>query len=451
MNKGFVPRIVEFIKQYPGILYSLFLILFLPLILYFNTFLITQEFQKNIDHILQTKVLTIENILGTFFSEIFDEPSALQEKVMQVAENNAEISSLSVVKEATGGKFEIIASQNVQEVGEMTKDPSFVLSYSQDQVIANLSSGENGRAWNVVRPIYNKETGEKEGLISMSLSLKETDELIVRAIFRFYVIVLVTILLSLFLVFQHTRLFGYVSSTKKLQELDKMKDDFIRMTTHELQTPITTIRGYLDILEGKLKDDLSADEKESFRRVDVSAKTLSELINDILEVSRIQQGRLDFTSKNINPSKIISEVMDELDLKAKEKNLILTLEADQEDWQIKVNEQRFRQIMVNLVNNSIKYTFKGTVSVRTVANDIKERYTIEIKDTGVGISAEAQKKLFERFYRVKTQETAGVQGTGLGLWITKQLVEKMGGEIFVESMEGSGTKFTVVFPLVLKK
>ncbi len=113
-----------------------------------------------------------------------------------------------------------------------------------------------------------------------------------------------------------------------------------------------------------------------------------------------------------------------------------------------VNPNRLKEILYNLIDNAIKYTFRGKIEVKTKIDQVKRKCYISIEDTGVGISAEAQRWLFEKFFRVKTKETADIPGTGLGLWISKALTEKMGGEIFIESIEGTGSKFTISFPLV---
>lgn len=444
-------RVFKFIKQYPAVLYSLFLVVILPLILYYNTFLAAESFQENIDQNLQTKALVVENILGSFLSDIFENPELLQKKIEEISSQNPEIRDLRVAKEKAGGKFEILASQNSYEIGAITKDPSFALSFSQDQTIANLTSKEGERFWSVIRPVYDTERKEKIGLVSMSLSLSQTDKAITQAIFRSYIIVIVAIVLSLVLIFQHTRLFGYVSLTKKLQELDKMKDNFIRMATHELQSPIINIRGYLGAIEEEISASLTKSQEELFYRAKVSAKNLSDLIADILEVSRIEQGRLDLSPQLLAPAEVIIEAVQELDLKAEQKNLKLVLELEEEkkntSYSIRVNPKRLHQILVNLLDNAIKYTLAGKVTVKTQVDLKRKRYIIEVKDTGIGISAENQARLFERFYRVKTRETADIPGTGLGLWIAKELTEKMGGKILIESMKGTGTKFSVIFPL----
>jgi len=111
------------------------------------------------------------------------------------------------------------------------------------------------------------------------------------------------------------------------------------------------------------------------------------------------------------------------------------------------NPNRLREIIFNLVDNAIKYTPKGWVKLETQADKIRKKYRISVVDTGLGISAQAQTKLFQKFYRVRTRETADIPGTGLGLWISKELCQKMGGQIFLESSEGKGSKFTLIFPL----
>ena len=227
-----------------------------------------------------------------------------------------------------------------------------------------------------------------------------------------------------------------------------MKDEFIRMAIHELQSPVSNIRGYIESLKEDLFPTLNKEQKESFSRVSISAKSLSDLISDMLEVSRIEQGRLDFTPQKISPPKLISEIIKEFEIKTEAKGLKLIFEGKEEPYFIKINPVRFKQIMVNLLENAIKYTKMGEVEIQTSFSLTKKKYFISVRDTGVGISAENQAHLFEKFYRVKTRETAGIPGTGLGLWITREICQKMGGDILLESLEGVGSKFTIYFPLI---
>ncbi len=439
-------RIFSFIKTYPGILYSLFLIIFIPLVLSYIIFFLTSAFQRNIDYNLQTKALLAENIFSILMGEFFSQTEVLEKKIKEIVKENPEITKLRILQEERG-EFRIIASQASEEIGKIISDPSLALSWSQNQAIANLISEEGIRFWKVTKPIYQPESGEKLGLISLALSLEESDLLIKRSIYLTYLIVIAAIILILFLVIQHTRLFSFVALSKKLQETDKMKDEFIRMATHELQSPIINIRGYLLNLKEGLELVLTEEQKKDFSRVEISAKNLGNLIEDILEVSRIEQGKLDFTPAKIHPQETIKEVVEELTPKAKEKNLKLLFEPKEEPFFILINPNRLRQILFNLIDNAIKYTFFGQIEIQAYPDLTKGNYYITIADTGVGIAAEYQKRLFEKFYRVKTKKTAEIPGTGLGLWIAKELTKRMNGEILLESIEGKGSKFTIIFPL----
>ncbi len=442
----FLKRVFHFFKIYPAIFYSLFLVLFLPLFFYFHTFYITSRLQKNIDYILQTKVSFLANNISFFSQDYLENPSLLQQNLERILEKNPEIKKLRILKRE-GEEFKILASQNPQEIGAiLEKDVGLSLAWSQDQEILSPFSESGERFWRAVVPLKGKQN-EKLGLISLALSCKETDEIVARSVFFSFLLAVLGSFLSLFLVFQHTNLFGYVELSKKLQEIDKAKDEFIRMATHELQSPIVNIRNYILEVKANLEGKLNEEEKKALERVEISAKNLAELVQDILQVSRIEQGRLDFTPEALEPQKELEQLVADFELKAKAKNLKLIFEPKAKPTEIKVNRFRFREIISNLLENAIKYTPSGQVEVKTEVDAAKKRYYIFVIDTGVGISAEAQKRLFQKFFREKKRETASIPGTGLGLWLSKEMAKRMGGDILVESIEGKGSKFTVWFPL----
>ena len=440
-------RFLKFIKTYPGILYSLFLIIFIPFVFYFVTLFSVSSFQKNINTTLQTKALLAENILNTFAPDLLSQPNILKKKIEEITRENPEITKLHFIKQENG-EFRIIASQNPQESGTPISDPSLAISWSQNQSIAHETKENGIRFWKVDKPILDPKTAEKLGIVSLALSLEQADSLITRSIHISYAIVIVASILILFLILQHTRLFSFVALYKKLQEVDKMKDEFIRMATHELRSPIINIRGYIEALKEEIEPSLNEKEKEYLQRIDISAKNLGNLIDDILQVSRIQQGRLDITPKRIEPDTVIKEVVGELELKAHGKGLKLSFQSQKEQFYIMVNPNRLREIIFNLIDNAIKYTPTGEIEVQSRGDSVRKKYYITVADTGLGISAQAQTKLFQKFYRVKTRKTAEIPGTGLGLWISKELCQKMGGQIFLESMESKGSKFTLIFPLI---
>ena len=441
LKKGF-----DFIKKNPSLLYSLLLIILIPVTLYYNTFSAVSSFQTNLNYELQTKAILAESILSAFISDILENPEILQQKIEKIAKENPEITEIQVILPEKE-KFKIIASKNVEEIGKEISNPAIDFAWSRNQTFVQLTVKEKERFWNVVKPISDPE-GKNIGLVSMSMSLKGIDSLVLETVRNLYIILIVAILLSLFLIIQHTQLFKYPIFFKKLQEIDRMKDEFLRMALHELQSPIVNIRGYIESLREEITDLATEEQKEYLSRVSLSAKNLSDLIYDMLEVSRIEQGRLDFTPQKISPQKIIDELIKEFTPKANAKGLKLIFQPKEEPYLINVNPHRFKQILTNLIENAIKYTKKGEIEISTWYSEVKKKYFIAIRDTGLGISAEAQKRLFEKFYRVKTRETAVIPGTGLGLWICKEICQRMGGEILLESMEGVGSKFIIFFPFV---
>jgi len=445
-----------FIRKNPEILFSLFLIFIIPLVLYYNSFFVLKSFQKNIiDYELQTRALLAESILSILVKNYISNPEILQKTLEDFFKGNPdiskEISQLQIISYQEDGKFKILASTNPQEVGQEIKNKEKIdrlgIAWGKNENVTQLVKKGEERFWDTINLFYDKE-GKKTGLISLSLSLKKWDDLIFKTVSKSYLILFISIFVVLLLVIEHTRLFQYPILFKKLQEIDRMKDEFIRMAIHELQSPVSNIRGYIESLKEDLFPTLNKEQKESFSRVSISAKSLSDLISDMLEVSRIEQGRLDFTPQKISPPKLISEIIKEFEIKTEAKGLKLIFEGKEEPYFIKINPVRFKQIMVNLLENAIKYTKMGEVEIQTSFSLTKKKYFISVRDTGVGISAENQAHLFEKFYRVKTRETAGIPGTGLGLWITREICQKMGGDILLESLEGVGSKFIIFFPFV---
>lgn len=443
----FLKRIFGFIKQNPLILVSLFLIIFLPLILWGNTVFIIKSFESKIDFILQEKALIIENILAEFVSEKISEPDLLQEKLNEIVKQSPEIKNLRIII-FENDKFKIIVSQDQREIKQEISDPSFSIAWHQEENIAHLISEGQERFWKVVRPLKNNK-GEKIALISLNLSLKKIDDLFIHTVQISYIIIIVAILIVLFLILYHAKLFQYLKLYKELQKIEDLRKNFFRMAIHELQSPIVNIRGYIEILQEQIEDKILDEDKENLRRISISAKSLSELVEDILKVVKIEHQALDLTPQQILPYQIVSETVDLTRQKVEQKNLNFNYyRVEEKNWTIRVNPNRFQEILTNLIENAIKYTIQGKIEIKEWVDAVKERYYLSIEDTGIGISGEEQKNLFQKFYRIKSKETSDIPGTGLGLWIVKNLCEGMKGKILVESIKGIGTKFTICFPAI---
>ena len=176
----------------------------------------------------------------------------------------------------------------------------------------------------------------------------------------------------------------------------------------------------------------------------MSAKQLNELVADMLDVSRIEQGRMKFEYSDLNVEEVISDVVSAFTHVAKKKGLTL-IKEDTKEVVIHSDKKKIHRVLVNLVSNAIKYTPKGEVHIsHKVENDM---IVIRVSDSGIGISKEDQENLFQKFHRIKSAETEEIQGTGLGLWLTKEIIQKLKGSIEVESIQGVGTHFIVKFPI----
>lgn len=317
-------------------------------------------------------------------------------------------------------------------------ETDFSTSFTTEEFI----NGE--RLYSTVRIIAN-QYDEPEGVVVTEQYLSEADAKINNSINNSLLIFIVIVILIMFLFFRHSRIIDYSSLYKKLQEVDSLKDDFISMASHELRTPLTIIRGYTEEVKEKVGSG-DSEINQSLERIDLSAKQLDELVTDMLDVSRIEQGRMKLNLEKILPLNLIKEIVDSYKIVAQEKGLELSFENNgAEAINIKVDPARLKQIVVNMVGNAIKYTIKGSIAVKL--SKVDKNFEIRVSDTGMGISSDEQKNLFQKFYRIQNSEVQAIRGTGLGLWITKQMVELMGGVISVESIKGVGTHFIVRFPI----
>ncbi len=447
--KNILKELLELIKNNKSILYSAVLIFSIPAILFASSYYSLGQFEKNFNHLIQTKGILIENVFVAGLSEEGDNLDKIQEKIYQIAIENQDVEELKIVEisdSEEGGK--ILASSNQNEIGEVSVDPKEFLAVGFAEGVAGIVSEDGMRFWEIVKKVQISK--DQSAIIKVKLSLSEIDEAFQRSINRTYWAIILASLILILLVTNYVRLSRYVLMYNKIKEVDEMKDDFVSMASHELKTPLTAINGYLDLLDSA-KKKLSKDEKHYLDNIQISSTRLKALVEDILEVSRIEQGRISFEYSQVSISEIVLRVIDSLSPKANEKKLKLFLTnqlAENED-SVKVDSKRFEQILINLIGNSIKYTQKGAIEIIISRKDHK--IGIAIEDTGIGLSSSERENLFGKFTRIRNEQTSQIEGTGLGLWITKQLVEQMKGEISVESIKGKGSRFFLVFEEFKKK
>ncbi len=443
--KELFSRAVAFIRENPGMILSLALVAFIPIAIFFNTFYTVGLFQKNIDIITHEKAILAESIAGQTARKLFANPDEMSKLVADIAADNDDIRLFEILAPTSKGDvFSVLASNNPESIGAETSAIKNVLAWSREEGIAELVGTDTERFWNVTKAIRSAE-GERLGLISLSFSLAASDALVNASINRSYWVLFLTICIVLLLVSNQTRLFGYALTVQRLKEVDKMKDTFVSMASHELRSPLTAIKGNLEFLTEKHEKTMDEESWHFLSNIITSVDRLNALIGDILEVSRAEGNRLPMTIAAIDPLLIIAGSIEEMRAAATRKSLDLRSALPASLPSVLADPERLKQILVNLLSNAIKYTPKGSVEVTTAIE--KKALVITVADTGLGMSSEDQKNLFQKFYRIQNEETKNIVGTGLGLWIVRELARKMKGDITVESIKGVGSHFSVRIPL----
>jgi signal transduction histidine kinase len=239
-----------------------------------------------------------------------------------------------------------------------------------------------------------------------------------------------------------------LADKKKLEELSRLKSEFISNVSHELKTPLTSIKGSADNMLDGVAGELSGKQRKYVQMILDSCNRLIPLIDNLLDISRIEAGKISLRYTQVSISKLIEEVRKEMEILAKKKDISLTCVFESGLPFVSADEQRVRQILINLLDNAVKFTpAQGTIEVqaRTVASPDQE-VVINITDTGVGIQRDHLERIFDKFQQQSFIEQSR-QGVGLGLAIVKNLVELQGGRIWVESKVSVGSTFSFTLPV----
>ncbi len=234
--------------------------------------------------------------------------------------------------------------------------------------------------------------------------------------------------------------------SRELETANKHKSEFLANMSHELRTPLNAIIGFSEVLLERLFGELNAKQDDYLKDIHSSGKHLLQLINDILDLSKVEAGRMDLDASSFDLPSAISNAMTLIRERAQAHDITLALDADPSLGEFTADERKFKQILLNLLSNAVKFTPDGgriEVSARREKDDV----VVAVHDTGIGIAPEDQEVVFEAFRQAGRNYTNKQEGTGLGLALTRKFVELHGGRIWLESEPGKGSTFTFTIPI----
>ena len=230
------------------------------------------------------------------------------------------------------------------------------------------------------------------------------------------------------------------------KRIEQMKNDFVSLASHELRTPLTSIVGYVDLILNEDVGKISAEQREFLEIISQNTQKLEALINDVLDIEKIESGRIKLKLEKVNLTEIIEACINTFKVMAQDKALKLEKEIKTAQIYVLGDADRLSQVFSNLLSNAIKYTKEGRVKVTL---QTKERFaSVSVEDSGVGMSQEDQRRIFTRFFRAEDSYVRKTSGTGLGLSIAKATIERHNGDIKIKSKLGEGSKFEVILPLL---
>ncbi len=233
----------------------------------------------------------------------------------------------------------------------------------------------------------------------------------------------------------------------RLEEMSRHKSQFLANMSHELRTPLNSIIGYTKLMLDGLEGDISEEQREDLHTVYTNSKHLLELIEDLLDLSKIEAGKMQLSYQTFSISELLAGVIPSMEQLAREKGLTLTYSVTPDIDHLYADKAKTKQVLINILGNAVKFTNEGSIKLDVAESD--GEFMFSVTDTGIGIKEEDLEAIFDSFQQVGPAQIAGYEGTGLGLTISRQFIEMQGGRIWAESELGKGSTFT--FTLLKKK
>lgn len=430
-----------YIRSHPQLLMTIVLIVVIPVafIMSGQQFLIAAR--DNQERLEKDRVGIMHDLFSSFVVATSFNAETIQQEIEHIVSLNPDITEFILAHEE-GSSVRIVAAQDKIFLNTTVPNPQLfrIANADPNESIITPFAKDGVRYWQSVR--YVSGTDNDHYYIYLETSLQHVDELFAKRITEAYLWLVLILAVVLILIVRHVRLIDYSYLYSETKKANEMKDLFTNMIAHELRAPLTAMRGYASMI--RENEAVTLDARTHATKIEDAAGRLVLIVSDLLDVARIHSGKLAMTKAEVDIQTIIASVLEAMQSVAQEKNIILLQEGMRAPLMLSIDEKRLHQALTNLVSNSLKYTNAGSITV--TVEERADRVEIRVKDTGMGISADNQKNLFAPFFRVASAEVDQTVGTGLGMWITKQLIELMQGSIGVESIKGVGTHIVVTLP-----
>ncbi len=427
-----------YVRKHPQLLMTLLLIVVIPVAFVLSGQQFLKAAQDNQQTLENDRIGMLHDVFNSLLVATNFDVQIMSAEIARISGMNPDITDFFVAQEKEGVLI-AVASNHTSE-SPLPADINVRFGdFNPGETYCTPDARNGVRYWRCVRTI---DAGAASYFLYTENSQEQIDSTLADRVADAYYWLMGILAVVMILVVRHVRLIDYAYLYNETKRANEMKDLFTNMIAHELRAPLTAMRGYASMI--RERGDISDEVRTHAQRIEDAAERLVLIVNDLLDVARIRSGKLAIKKERADVQKIIVSVLDTLQVSAREKNIALTQEKALQSLVISIDSKRFHQALTNLVSNSIKYTKAGSITV--ALEELSDRIELRVKDTGMGISAEDQKHLFAPFFRVENTEVQATLGTGLGMWITKQLIELMGGSIAVESIRGVGTHIVVTLP-----
>lgn len=428
----------SYVKNHPHILFALLIVVVLPLAFLYSGDQFLKAGTSFQDRLQKDRIGILQDSFAAIIRISVSNPELIEQELQTIAAQNPDITKFRIAR-FTGGEVIPVIALNKDIVGVPEEEKVLyqnAMVRPGESIIFQFAVGDE-RLWQVFRAVEAPDGNTY--FIFNELSLASRDALLASKKQSAFVALGVIYIFVLGIAYWLVRITDYRFLYHEAANAVKTKDLFTNMIAHELRAPLTAMRGYASMIdESKSAHD---EERKYALRIKESSERLLAIVNDLLDVARIQSGKLATVIEAHDVSPIVVAVAEELGATAQEKKISLTHSGTDTPHTVSIDKKRMHQALTNLVSNALKYTKHGSIEV--VVEEKAQHVEIRVKDTGMGISAEDQKQLFAPFFRVENDDVSAITGTGLGMWITRQLIELMDAKIGVESIKGVGTHIVI--------